>query len=163
MAVDCITFSWFPDPDTGVLGVVWSVILFAVGTYGIWVIIFYSHDYISGFHAKTSGTKLKTFREWNLKGYDRIVADMMGYAQYIQEHKMNGEEKEVSAMNKPLNYENGPGMLPLLPAEIKGVRGSEVAKSAREIIRSYFQRHYSKLGQFYLIIVFTLKCSSGFG
>jgi hypothetical protein len=27
-------------------------------------------------------------------------------------------------MNKPLNYENGPGMLPLLPAEIKGVRGS---------------------------------------
>lgn len=35
MAVDCITFSWFPDPDTGVLGVVWSVILFAVGTYGM--------------------------------------------------------------------------------------------------------------------------------
>ena len=25
MAVSCITFSWFPDPDTGVLGVVRSV------------------------------------------------------------------------------------------------------------------------------------------
>lgn len=85
-----------------------------------------------------------------MKGYDRIVADMMGYAEYIQEHKMSdGDEKEVSAMNKPLNYENGPGMLPFLPAEIKGVRGSEVAKSAREIIRSYFQRHYSKSGQLY--------------
>jgi len=79
-----------------------------------------------------------------VKGYDRLVADMMGYAQYIQEQKKTEVEQEISEINKPLNYKNGPGMLPLLPPENKGVRGSEVAKTAREIIRSYFQRHYSE-------------------
>ena len=35
-------------------------------------------------------------------------------------------------------------MLPLLPKELKGVRGGEVAKHATEVIRSYFTRHYRK-------------------
>lgn len=30
MGVECITFSWFPDPDTGIVGVVKSV-YFSVG------------------------------------------------------------------------------------------------------------------------------------
>src|SRR5258705_13927102 len=38
-----------------------------------------------------------------------------------------------------------PGGLPLLPSEVKGVRGMEVAKNAKEIIRAYFLRHYRKL------------------
>ena len=142
MGVDCITFSWFPDPDTGVLGVVWSVFRFAVGTYCGQLTMSDSHDYISSFLAKTSGTKLKTFQEWNVKGYDRIVAETMGYAQYIQDHKKNEVGNDTLPINKPVSYKNGPDMLPVLPAEFKGVRGSEVAKSAKEIIRSYFQRHY---------------------
>lgn len=84
---------------------------------------------------------MKTFREWNEKGYDRIVADMMGYAQYVQEQKEVEKEEKIS--DKELNYENGPGMLPLLPKMTKGLRGKEVAKTGKEIIRAYFQRHYS--------------------
>ena len=66
----------------------------------------------------------------------------MGYAQYVQEQK-NGDNKVKNDKVTDLNYENGPGMLPLLPAEVKGIRGKEVAKGAKEIIRSFFQRHYS--------------------
>jgi hypothetical protein len=103
-----------------------------------------SHDYISGLHAEKSGTKLKTFKEWKEKGHDRIVADMMGYAQYVQSHQNEEDECKVES-DAALSYINGPGMLPLLPTEVKGVRGVEVAKSGRDIIRSYFQRHYSEL------------------
>lgn len=86
---------------------------------------------------------MKTFRDWNEKGYQRIVADMMGYTQYVQKQK-NEDGTQDADQDKPLNYESGPGMLPLLPAESKGVKGKEIAKAAREIIRSYFQRHYSE-------------------
>jgi len=104
---------------------------------------FRSHDYIASLFSKKTGTKMKTFREWNEHGHQRIVNDMMQYAKYVNDLK-NKDENGDSEKEKPLNYKNGPGTLPLLPEPTMGVRGKEVAKSAREIIRSYFQRHYSK-------------------
>ena len=104
---------------------------------------FRSHDYISSLFSKKTGSKLKTFREWSETGHQRIVNDMMNYAKYVHDFKNDGGNGE-SGKEKAVNYTNGPGTLPLLPEPTMGVRGKEVAKSAREIIRAYFQRHYSK-------------------
>ena len=47
-------------------------------------------------------------------------------------------------------------MLPLLPKELKGVRGGEVAKHATEVIRSYFTRHYRKSVTYFSWIILNL-------
>ena len=73
---------------------------------------------------------MKTFRDWNEKGYQRIVADMMGYAQYVQKQK-NEDGTQDADQDKPLNYESGPGMLPLLPGETKGVKGQRDSKGCQ--------------------------------
>ena len=67
---------------------------------------------------------------------------MIGYAQYVETMK-NDIETDSILVPQPPKYRNGPGMLPLLPPETKGVRGKEVARNAKEIIRAFFQRHYS--------------------
>jgi hypothetical protein len=104
-----------------------------------------SHDYISNIHANNHGKKIKTFKEWNSQGYGRIVQEMIGYANYVDRQRKEEVEDDVPHISEPVNFENGPGGLPLLPAEVKGVRGSETTKHAQEIIRSYFLRHYRKL------------------
>ena len=65
---------------------------------------------------------------------------MIGYANYVDQQR----KETISPDDAPsaVNFENGPGNLPLLPPEAKGVRGTEIAKNAQEIIRSYFLRHY---------------------
>lgn len=78
----------------------------------------------------------------------------MGYAQYVQSHT-NEEDRTEAESDTRVTYENGPGMLPLLPTEFKGVRGMEVAKSGKDIIRSYFQRHYSRLGHAFVFILYS--------
>jgi hypothetical protein len=83
---------------------------------------------------------MKTFKEWNEKGYGRLVEEMIGYANYV--HEQRNDTSEPSQPAAPINFDSGPGSLPLLPAENKGVRGSEVAKHAQEVIRAYFLRHY---------------------
>jgi hypothetical protein len=65
---------------------------------------------------------------------------MIGYANYV--HEQRNDTSEPSQPTAPINFDSGPGSLPLLPAENKGVRGSEVAKHAQEVIRAYFLRHY---------------------
>lgn len=72
---------------------------------------------------------------------------MIGYSNYVdQERKDKGEDTEAPPPTSVV-FEKGPGNLPLLPPEVKGVRGMEVAQQAKEIIRAYFLRHYRK---FYL-------------
>ena len=90
------------------------------------------------------GKKFKTFKEWNTKGYGRLVEDVIGYAQYVDQERTKESEDVSQETSGFVNYENGPGMLPLLLKELKGVRGVEVAKHANEIIRAYFLRHYRK-------------------
>jgi len=103
----------------------------------------HSHDYIADLHSKSHGKKFKTFKEWNGQGYSRLIQDMIGYANYVdQERKESSNSDPVPA---PINFERGPRGLPLLPPEIKGVRGMEVARNAQEIIRSYFLRHYREV------------------
>jgi hypothetical protein len=65
---------------------------------------------------------------------------MIGYANYVDKERK--ETTEALSPPAQVKLDKGPGMLPLLPVAVKGVRGSEVAKQAQEIIRSYFLRHY---------------------
>jgi len=72
---------------------------------------------------------------------------MISYSNYVdQERKNKGEDTEAPPLTSVV-FEKGPGNLPLLPPEVKGVRGMEVAQQAKEIIRTYFLCHYRK---FYL-------------
>ena len=86
---------------------------------------------------------MKTFREWNETEHQRIINNMMNYTKYVHDLKNDGRNGE-SGKEKPVNYNNGPETLPLLPELTMGVREKEVAKLAQKIIRAYFQRHYSK-------------------
>src|SRR5258705_298941 len=106
-----------------------------------------SHDYIADLHAQSHGKKFKTFKEWNSQVYSRIVQDMIGYANYVDKQRKDESDEGAASTPEPINFEKGPGGLPLLPSEVKGVRGMEVAKNAKEIIRAYFLRHYRKLPQ----------------
>jgi hypothetical protein len=54
------------------------------------------------------------------------------------------ETDDGAAIPAPVNFEPGPGLLPLLPVPVKGPRGTELAKQAQEIVRAYFTRHYRK-------------------
>jgi hypothetical protein len=94
-------------------------------------------------HAKSHGKKFKTFKEWNGQGYARIIQDMIGYANYVDQQRKDGASLDSEPV--PVNFERGPGNLPLLPPEVKGVRGMEIAKNAQEIIRAYFLKHYRKI------------------
>ena len=69
---------------------------------------------------------------------------MIGYANYVDKQRKDESDEGASSTPEPINFEKGPGGLPLLPSEVKGVRGMEVAKNAKEIIRAYFLRHYRK-------------------
>lgn len=66
---------------------------------------------------------------------------MIGYANYVDQERTESSSSP-DPIPAPVNFERGPRGLPLLPAEVKGVRGMEIAKNAQEIIRSYFLRHY---------------------
>ena len=157
MAVSCLTFSFYPDPDTGMFGVVWQDFVSIWGIKANW--ISFSHDYISGLHSKATGKKIKTFKEWNAKGYARLIEDIIGYAQYVDQETKESSTDETGfgpESNQFTNFEVGPGMLPLLPKELKGVRGGEVAKHATEVIRSYFTRHYHKSVTYFSWIILNL-------
>ena len=69
---------------------------------------------------------------------------MIGYANYVDKQRKEDSE-EHGSHPEPIHFDKGPGGLPLLPLEVKGVRGMEVAKHAQEIIRAYFLKHYHKL------------------
>jgi hypothetical protein len=105
-----------------------------------------SNDYVAELYAKSHGKKFKTFKEWNSQGYSRIVQEMIGYANYVHQEKQE-ETEDVISTPEPVNFKNGPGNLPLLPEAVNGVKGVEVAKQAKEIIRSYFLRHYRRFLQ----------------
>ena len=65
---------------------------------------------------------------------------MIGYANYVDQERK--ETSNSDGIPIAINFESGPRGLPMLPAELKGVRGMEIAKNAQEIIRAYFLRHY---------------------
>jgi hypothetical protein len=65
---------------------------------------------------------------------------MIGYANYVDQERK--ESSSPDPIPVPINFERGPRGLLLLPPEVKGVRGMEIAKNGQEIIRSYFLRHY---------------------
>jgi len=101
-----------------------------------------SHDYIADLYSKSSGKKIKTFKEFNSQGYTRLVQEMISYANYVDQERRN--TADPAAVPTKVNFDNGPGNLPLLPSEVIGIKGVEVAQHAKEIIRSYFLRHYRK-------------------
>ena len=142
MFVSSITFSFYPDPDDGMIGVIWFVGVYLIKCGSLSDRLICSHDYISDLHAQDSGRKFKTFKEWNVKGYSRLVEDIIGYAQYVDTERNEKAEEDTGA--DKISFADGPGMLPLIPTEAKGVRGLEPAKHTQEVIRSYFSRHYRK-------------------
>jgi len=73
---------------------------------------------------------------------------MIRYANYVDQQWR--DEADVKPEPVLINFESGPGNLPLLPPEVKGVKGMEIAKNAREIIHAYFLRHYRKMFGFVL-------------
>lgn len=76
---------------------------------------------------------------------------MIGYANYVDKQRKEEAEGDATSISEPVTFEKGPGGLPLLPLEVKGVRGSETAKHAQEIIRAYFLRHYRNISIFFSI------------
>ena len=46
-------------------------------------------------HSKSTGKRFQTFKEWNEKGYQRIVEDMMGYAKYVNAERTLAESVSV--------------------------------------------------------------------
>lgn len=93
-------------------------------------------------HFKTHGKKLKTFKEWNPQGYNRLVEDIIGYANYVKQQKMADPEPMAEPSPVAVVLDSGPGKLPLIPPLAQGVRSAEVAKHAKDIIWAYFTRHY---------------------
>ena len=83
---------------------------------------------------------------------------MIGYVNYVDQQRK--DEKEHNPEPAVMNFERGPGDLPLLPVEVKGVRGTEIAKNAQEIIRAYFLRHYCKITRFSSNGLLTTFCQS---
>jgi hypothetical protein len=71
------------------------------------------------------------------------MEQIIGYANYVKEQR-NTEQKEEEVTVAPVLFSAGPGDLPLLPALVHGARSTEIARHAKEIIRSYFLRHYHK-------------------
>jgi len=73
---------------------------------------------------------------------------MIGYANYVDQQWKEETDREPEPA--VVNFERGLGDLPLLPMEVKGVRGIEITKNAREIIRAYFLRHYHKIAKHFI-------------
>lgn len=92
-------------------------------------------------HFKTHGKKFKTFKKFNAQGYNRLVDDVIGYANYVKQQKMAAPEVKAEEGSAPVVLECGAGQLPLIPSMVHRVCGAEVAKQAKEIIRAYFLRH----------------------
>ena len=122
-----------------------------------------SHDYIAEIHAKSHGKRFKTFKEWKGEAYGQLVQDMIGYANYVDEQRKDNQNGESDPSPSPVILERGEGNLPILPPETKGVKGTEVAKHAQEIIRAYFLRHYRKKLYFpFTPMVVTFSCRAGY-
>jgi hypothetical protein len=138
MYVSCITFTFTPEADTGRMAVVWWEASLACSHMDTHLPL--SHDYIASMHAKSHGKMFQSFQEWMGKGWAGIVEYMVGYANYVDRQRK--EESVPDVVPEPVIFEKGPGDLPLLPPEVKGVKGMEIAKSAQEVIRAYFLRHY---------------------
>ena len=71
------------------------------------------------------------------------MEQIIDYANYIRDQR-NEEPEQEDVASAPIVFEAGPGELPLLPAPVHGVRSTEIAKQAREVVRAYFLRHYSE-------------------
>lgn len=100
-----------------------------------------SHDYIADLHAVRHGKKFKSFRDWSGPKYGGFMEHIINYANYVKEQRdENPEEEEVGPV--PVLFTAGPGDLPLLPVAVHGVRSTEIARLAKEIVRAYFHRHY---------------------
>ena len=69
---------------------------------------------------------------------------LIEYANYIRDQR-NEEQKLEDPASAPVVFEAGAGGLPLLPPPVHGVRSTEIAKQAKEVIRAYFLRHYSRM------------------
>ena len=68
-------------------------------------------------------------KEWNTQGYSRIVQNMIGYANYVDKQRKEEPAMDSDDAPEPVIFEKGPGGLPLLPMEVKGLRGSMHEKS----------------------------------
>ena len=105
-----------------------------------------SNDYISHLDSQGGPKKFLPFKDWNPAAHKRIVADMIGYAEYVKkariENTVVGKEIVTGIEDSPLLVQ-GPGGLPLIPLAVKGVRGEETSKWAGKIVREYFLQHYS--------------------
>jgi hypothetical protein len=141
MYISSVDFVFFPNSDTGRMNVIWCVwsphARISLRT------PYFSHDYVANIHLKNHGKSFKTFSEWSGVKYLPIIQHIVGYANYVDQQRKEESEPEMDDM-EPINFDSGPGMLPLLPEAVHGVRGIEVGKDAQEIIRAYFLCHYRK-------------------
>jgi hypothetical protein len=71
-----------------------------------------------------------------------MMNHIVNYANYVAQQREEEQNVDATDSVEPINFERGPGMLPLLPGAVNGVRGIEVGKQAQEILRAYFLRHY---------------------
>ena len=69
---------------------------------------------------------------------------MIDYANYVREQRSEEAGQPSETSMEPVMFEAGPGDLPLFPPPVYGVRSEETAKTAKDIIRAYFLRHYRR-------------------
>jgi len=103
-----------------------------------------SNDYISHLESQQGPKKFLPFSRWNPAAHKRIVADMIGCAEYVKRVRTESlAGKKESGIEDSVLLMQGPGGLPLLPVAVKGVRGEETSKLAGKLVREYFLQHYS--------------------
>ena len=109
----------------------------------------FSHDYIADSYAVHHGKRFKTFAEWCGPKYQVFIQQMIDYANYVKEQKSEDSSAVIANPPAPILFQAGEGDLPLLPPPVQGVRSEEIAKSAKEIIRAYFLKHYRQFHHYF--------------
>ena len=129
MGMNLVTASWHTLPD-GRLGI-------------------YIHDHVS--RNLGHGNAIRTFREFNPDGFNRLSEDILAYSSYAknQKRKLDGNgpgmEPDVSQSlrSAPAVVYNDDGV-PLLPPPMFGLQGKEIRKDLIPLVRVFYNLHWGE-------------------
>lgn len=108
----------------------------------------YIHNHVS--RNLGHGKAIKTFREFNPEGFDRLSEDILAYSTYVKNtmRRLDGNGPGIDAdSSKPLRSSpavvfNDDGV-PLLPPPTFGQQGKEIGKDLIPVVRTFYNIHWS--------------------